>query len=74
MLSPSTSETLELPTNGRPIRNACASPSGLGCTAYSKRTPHWPPSPSSSSKRGRSCGVEMIRISRIPASINAESG
>ena len=32
------------------------------------------PSPSISSKRGRSVGVEMMRISRMPASIRAERG
>src|SRR5450759_947157 len=47
---------------------------GDGCTAYEKRSPHWLPSPSSCSKRGVSCGVEMIRMSRMSASINVESG
>ena len=32
------------------------------------------PSPSNRSKPGKSCGVEIIRISLIPASINAEMG
>ena len=32
------------------------------------------PSPNRFLKSGRSCGVEMIRISRIPASIRTESG
>ena len=36
--------------------------------------PYWLPSPSNRSKLGRSLGVEMIRISRIPASISVERG
>jgi len=39
------------------MRNACARPSGLGCTAYSISMPHCLPSPSNSLKRGVSCGV-----------------
>ena len=31
-------------------------------------------SPRSRSKLGRSCGVEIMRISRIPASISEDSG
>ena len=50
-----------------PMMNACAMPAGLACSAYSRRSPHWLPSPSRLRKRGRSCGVEMIRISRMPA-------
>ena len=32
------------------------------------------PSPSSASKRGVSCGVEITRMSRMPASISVDSG
>ena len=32
------------------------------------------PSPRSRSKLGRSCGVEITNTSRMPASINVESG
>ena len=62
------------PTKSRPMMKACASPSGLGCTAYLIARPHCEPSPSSCSKRGVSCGVEMTRTSRIPASISVLSG
>ena len=57
-------------TNASPMTNACASPLGVGCSAYSKRMPHCEPSPSRRRNIGRSCGVEMIRTSRMPASIN----
>ena len=43
-----------------PIRKAWASPSGLGCTAYWKLTPHCPPSPSKVWYASRSRGVVMI--------------
>ena len=46
-----------------PMMKAWARPSGLGWTAYCRLMPHWLPSPSSCSKRGVSCGVEMIRMS-----------
>ena len=39
-----------------------------------RRMPKWLPSPSRSSKRGVSVGVEMIRISRMPASIRVDRG
>ena len=74
MLSPSTRQTLSEPMNRSPIRKAWASPSGEGCSAYSNRTPKSEPSPSRRLKPGRSTGVEMIRISRIPASISTEMG
>ena len=60
--------------NCSPIRKAWAKPSGLGCTAYCSFSPHWLPSPSSCSKRGVSCGVLMIKISRTPANISVLSG
>jgi hypothetical protein len=56
------------------MMNACARPSGEGCTAYEIDNPQPAPSPSNCSNRGVSCGVEMIRISRIPASISVVSG
>ena len=40
----------------------------------SDKLPQRSPSPSSAWKRGVSCGVEMIRISRIPAIISVASG
>src|SRR5436305_1369887 len=52
MLSPSTSAQAPSPTNRRPMMNACASPSGDGCTAYDRWIPHCVPSPSSCVKRG----------------------
>ena len=54
--------------------NACASPSGEGCSAYSKRTPKLLPSPKRRLKPGKSNGVEMIRISLIPASSKTDTG
>ena len=39
ILSPSTRQTESPPMNSSPIRNACASPSGEGCSAYSMLTP-----------------------------------
>ncbi|MNY31869.1 hypothetical protein D3C86_1660490 [compost metagenome] len=74
MLSPRISAEGCLPTKSRPMMNACASPSGEGCSAYWMSSPHWLPSPSMVAKRGRSCGVEMTRISRMPAVISVESG
>ena len=38
------------------------------------QSPSCAPSPSSCSKRGMSCGVEMTRMSRMPASISVDSG
>ena len=55
------------PTNSRPIRNACARPPGWGCTAYWIERPIWLPSPSTRSKPPMSVGVEIRRISRMPA-------
>ena len=55
--------------NLRPIRNAWAMPSGEGWTSYEKFSPHFVPSPRSCSNRPVSWGVEMTRMSRIPASI-----
>ena len=62
MLSPSASATRSPPMNSRPIRNACARPSGLGCDAYSMRRPSSEPSPSSRLKPSCSCGVVMTRM------------
>src|SRR5439155_22629749 len=56
-----------LPINSAPIVNAWAIPLGSACTLYENFTPICEPSPSSDSIIGRSRGVEMIRISRIPA-------
>jgi hypothetical protein len=61
-------------TNSRPITNAWANPLGSGCSAYENAIPHCAPSPRSSRKRGRSCGVEMTSTSRIPASISVVRG
>src|ERR1700727_846511 len=69
MLSPRTSIAGSPPTNFSPITKACASPLGSGCSAYSIRTPHSEPSPRRRRNIGRSCGVEMISVSRIPASM-----
>ena len=49
-------------------------PFGSGCTAYESETPQAEPSPSSDSKRGTSSGVEISRMSRIPASISVAIG
>jgi len=57
-----------------PMIKAWPMPSGLAWTAYESAIPRYDPSPNSSSKRGVSCGVEMIRTSRIPASMRTESG
>ena len=37
-------------------------------------TPYWLPSPNRRLKFGRSTGVEMMRISRMPASISVDRG
>ena len=42
-----------------PISSASAMPRGSACSAYESEMPKSAPSPSSSRKRGRSCGVEM---------------
>ncbi len=57
-----------------PIINACASPSGEGCILYLRFMPKLLPSPRRRSKLPMSAGVDIIRISRIPASIRVESG
>ncbi|MCD6639556.1 MAG: hypothetical protein LT071_06535, partial [Nocardioides sp.] len=44
----------------------CRDEPGAACTAYWMLSPHCAPSPSSCSKRGVSCGVEISRMSRIP--------
>src|ERR1039458_9867022 len=65
MLSPSTSAEGWLPMKSRPMMKACARPSGEGCTAYCRFSPHALPSPSNCWNRGVSCGVEMIRMSLV---------
>ena len=57
-----------------PMTNACASPSGLGCTAYEISMPHCVPSPRSRSNWSASSGVVMTRTSRMPAIISVDSG
>ena len=47
--------------NSSPNKNAWANPSGEGWTLYCKEIPNWCPSPNSSSKRGVSSGVEIIK-------------
>ena len=47
---------------------------GDGCTAYDSARPQRLPSPRSWRKRGVSSGVEMSRISRMPASISVDKG
>ena len=42
--------------------------------AYENRRPKSEPSPSSRSNSGLSCGVLMMRISRMPANIRVASG
>ena len=60
--------------NPLPIMNACASPSGRGCSAYSNLTPRRLPSPSRRLNAGKSSGVDIINISRMPASISTDTG
>ena len=74
MLSPSTKATSESPMNSSPNMNACASPSGDGCTLYEKFIPISEPSHKRSLNLGKSVGVEIISTSVIPASIRTESG
>jgi hypothetical protein len=74
MLSPSTRQTESVPMWSRPMMNASASPFGCGCSAYDSVSPSSVPSPSSRWKCGRSCGVEITRISRMPASISTDIG
>ena len=53
---------------------AWAKPSGDGCSAYSNFTPNWLPSPKRRLKPGKSNGVDIMSISRIPANINTDIG
>ena len=62
------------PINSSPNVNACASPSGDGCTLYCKLIPKFEPSPSNSTNLGKSLGVDIIKISLISACINTDSG
>ncbi len=52
----------ELLTNQKRLRQAI----GAGLHGVLQASPHWLPSPSSCSKRGVSCGVLMMRMSRMP--------
>ncbi len=74
MLSPNTRQTESSPIKSAPIIKACASPSGDGCSAYFNFTPKADPSPSTRLNSGKSYGVEIISISRIPANIRVEIG
>ena len=74
MLSPSTSADRSEPMWSAPMMKAWASPSGLGWTAKVRLMPNCEPSPSSRWKPSASCGVVMMRTSRMPASISVESG
>ena len=56
------------------IKNACANPSGFGCTAYCNRIPNWLPSPSSLLNESLSSGVVIIRMSCISANIKIDNG
>ena len=42
--------------------------------SYEKFIPNWQPSPSNLLKLGKSCGVEIINTSFIPASIKTDKG
>ncbi len=74
MLSPSTSATGSPSRNSAPTRNAWAIPFGSAWVAYRNDTPNLLPSPSSASNRGRSTGVVMIKMSRMPACIRVAIG
>ena len=69
-----TSATRSSPMKSAPMVKACASPLGSGCTAYCSETPSCAPSPSRRSNCAASCGVVMIRMSRMPASISVDNG
>gem|GEM_PF-3812667 len=56
------------------MMNACARPSGEGCTAYSISISQSLPLPSKRWKAGLSSGVVMISTRRIPASISTPRG
>ena len=60
--------------NSSPMMNACARPSGFGCTAKRMSIPHALPSPRSWWNIGASCGVVMTSTSRMPASSSVLSG
>ena len=57
-----------------PIIKACANPSGDGCSLYCKLMPYLEPSPNKRSKLGKSCGVDIIKISLISANISIDNG
>ena len=61
-------------TSSRGADSYCDTYSGEGCCAHVIDTPNCDPSPSSASNCGASCGVVMIRTSRMPASISVDSG
>jgi hypothetical protein len=60
--------------NSSAISSACAMPSGLGCRANVSVRPQAAAPENSFSNSGRSCGVAIIRISRMPAAIRVASG
>ena len=60
--------------NVSPIIKAWTNPSGEGCTSYCKLMPYRKPLPNNRSKLGKSWGVDIIKISLIPASINIDKG
>src|SRR3546814_10733888 len=64
MLSPRMRLHLSPAMKSRPMRKACARPSGFGCSAKLRSMPHWPPSPSRWRNRCCSCGVVITRMSR----------
>lgn len=74
MLSPNTRQAASSPINFSPIMKAWAKPSGDGYSAYSNLTSNWLPSPNRRLKPGKSNGVEIMNISRIPANINTDIG
>ena len=74
-LSPRTSATGESPMNSRPMRNACGEAVGLRLHGVGERQAELRAvAEQRAGSRGRSCGVVMTRISRMPASISVDSG
>ncbi len=73
-LSPKIRHTVSSPIKSSPIRNASARPLGACWTAYEIVRPTAEPSPSKRSMFGVSCGVEITKTSRIPASIRVDRG
>src|SRR5438046_2844360 len=71
MLSPSTSADASLPTNLRPMMNACARPSGDGCTAYERLTPHSAPSHHGDQFHAASAPLCLARRALVSAATHA---